>query len=375
MGRACWLRSRRSQFRRKAIELLEGLYNQGGLAPDDKFVLALLLDSEGRSHDSHRRLDELVQPPTRTPQYLAQYAMSLITQQKLPTDLDKASELIGWLEELEKAREVGPNGFASVELRARLLEAQKKGDEALALIRKYVERPAGKPEEVLLVLNCLSRQQRFEEAFTLCEKIWEEGKCAPEVVGAVSVSLLSVMKPLTDAQVATVEKHLLHAAGKNSGSVVLKLHLAALFDKRGQYEKAAEQYREVLKVEPNNFVALNNLAWMLALSDGDRREALSLITQAVNGMGRRADLLDTRGLVNLKLEKLADAVADFEEAAKEAPTASRLFHLAWAYHKESNAAKAREILKQATEKGLKIAAVHPIEQQICRELLSEYGLR
>jgi tetratricopeptide (TPR) repeat protein len=92
-------------------------------------------------------------------------------------------------------------------------------------------------------------------------------------------------------------------------------------------------------------------------------------------MGRRADLLDTRGLVNLKLEKLADAVADFEEAAKEAPTPSRLFHLAWAYHKESNATKAREILTQAKEKGLKVALVHPIEQQICRELLTAYGLR
>jgi tetratricopeptide (TPR) repeat protein len=364
-----------SQFRRQAISLLEGLYNQGGLRPREKFVLALLLDSEGRSHDSHRRLDELVQPPTRTPQYLAQFAMSLIIHQKLPTDLEKAKELIGWLEDLETAREAGVNGFGSVELRARLLEAQKKGDDALQLIRKHVARPEAKPEEVLLVLGSLSRQQRYEEAFALCEKTWTDGKCAPEVVGAVSVSLLNVMTPLTDAQVAAVEKHLQEAAANNRRSVVLKLHLAALFDKRGQYEKAADQYREVLKFEPNNFVALNNLAWMLALSGGDRREALGYITKAVNGMGRRADLLDTRGLVNLKLDKLSEAVADFEEAAKEAPTPSRLFHLAWAYHKDNNSPKAKEVLKQAQEKGLKVNAVHPIEQKDCRDLLMAYGMR
>jgi tetratricopeptide (TPR) repeat protein len=364
-----------SQFRRKAIELLEGLYNQGGLTPDDKFVLALLLDSEGRSHDSHRRLDELIQPPTRTPQYLAQYAMSLITQQKLPTDLDRARDMIGWLEDLEKAREVGPNGFASIELRARLLEAQKKGDESLALIRQHVSRPGARPEEVLLILGCLSRQKRYEEAFALCEQTWKEGNCAPEIVGGVSVSLLNVMSPLTDAQVAAVQKHLLHAMVKNPRSVVLKLHLAALYDKRGEYEKAADEYRAVLKVEPNNIVALNNLAWMLALRGGDRREALGYITKAVNGMGRRADLLDTRGLVYLKLENLSEAVADFEEATKEAPTPSRLFHLAWAYHKESNKTKAREILKQAKDKGLTVASLHPVEQKDCRDLLTAYGLR
>jgi tetratricopeptide (TPR) repeat protein len=335
----------------------------------------LLLDSEGRSHDSHRRLDELVQPPTRTPQYLAQYAMSLITHRKLPTDLEKAREMIGWLEDLEKAREVGPNGFASIELRARLLEAEKKGDEALELIRKHIGRPGGKPEEILLVLGSLSRQKRCAEAFDLCEKSWEEGKCAPEVIGGVSVALLNAMSPLSDAQVAAVQKHLSRAVEKNPRSVALKLHLSALYDKRGDYEKAAEQYREVLKVEPNNVVALNNLAWMLALRGGDRREALGYITKAVNGIGRRADLLDTRGLVYLKLENHAEAVADFEEATKEAPTPSRLFHLAWAYHKESNKAKAREVLKQAKEKGLKVASLHPVEQKDCRDLLTAYGLR
>src|SRR5262249_33503641 len=157
-------------------------------------------------------------------------------------------------------------------------------------------RPGGKPEEVLLFLGSLSRQMRYAEAFDLCEKTWEAGKCPPEVIGGVSVSLLNAMSPISDAHVAAVQNHLSKAVEKNPRSVVLKLHLSALFDKRGDYEKAAEQYREVLKVEPNNIVALNNLAWMLALRGGDRREALGYITKAVNGIGRRADLLDTRGL-------------------------------------------------------------------------------
>src|SRR5206468_3546363 len=116
------------QFRREAIRLLEGLSNQGSLTASDKFVLALLLDAEGRSRDASDHLAQLVQLRTRTPEYLFQYAMNLLARQ---TDLKKVQDVIGWLEDMERAREVGPNGFASVELTARLLEAQKKGDEAI----------------------------------------------------------------------------------------------------------------------------------------------------------------------------------------------------------------------------------------------------
>ncbi len=196
-----------------------------------------------------------------------------------------------------------------------------------------------------------------------------------EVVGGISVSLLQVMKPLTDAEVKVVENHLLAAIEKKPHSAVLKMHLAALLDKRGEYAKAADQYREVLRVEPNNVVALNNLAWMLALRGNNATEALTHINKAVHGMGRRADLLDTRGLVHLRLENLADAVADFEEATKDAPTPSRLFHLAWAYHKDNNTTKARDFLKQAKDKGLNVANLHPYEQNECRELLASYSLR
>jgi Tfp pilus assembly protein PilF len=180
------------------------------------------------------------------------------------------------------------------------------------------------------------------------------------------------MKPLTDEQVKAVEKHLLTAVANNPRSVVLKMHLSGLFDKLGDYDKAADQYREVLKVEPNNVVALNNLAWMLALRGGDPNEALTYITKAVKGLGRRADLLDTRGLVYLRLKNHAQAVADLEEASKESPTPARLFHLAWAYHDQSNTTKARETLKRAKEKGLKVAELHPSEQKDCRDLLSRY---
>ena len=111
------------------------------------------------------------------------------------------------------------------------------------------------------------------------------------------------------------------------------LHLSDLYDQRGRWEDAETMYREVLRPEnePKNIVALNNLAWLLAQRSSDQekvREALAKIESAVNGIGRRADLLDTRGLVYLKLGQEAAALADFREAAADMPTPAHLFHLA-----------------------------------------------
>ncbi len=214
-----------------------------------------------------------------------------------------------------------------MELRARLLEAQGHGDQALDLLRGYVARLGAKPEEMLMVIGSLGRQGRFAEAFDLCEKerLWE--KCPPELVGGVCEALLREM-PVADGQRDRVEAWLKNAIEKNPKVVVLKMHLADLYDLRGDYVAAANEYREVLKDEPGNVVALNNLAFLLSQQTGQGREALTYIETAVNGIGRRADLLDTRGSVELALGQTQTALADFTEAVNDAPTGTRLFHLA-----------------------------------------------
>ena len=74
----------------------------------------------------------------------------------------------------------------------------------------------------------------------------------------------------------------------------------------------------------------------------------------LQGMGRRADLLDTRGMVHLALKDPTRAVTDLQEAVAEAATPARLFHLARAHHEGRETSKAREALKRAKQKGLEV---------------------
>ena len=184
---------------RRAIQLLEGLQSTD---PDDQFILAVLYDADGAVAKEAEVLKQLASLDDRVvkPDYLFQYAQVLLRLGRSDkARLDDAAALIARLERLEKDRNEGKGAFATVELRARLLEAQGDGDQALDLLRSYVARLGAKPEEMLMVIGSLGRQGRFAEAFDLCEKerLWE--KCPPEVVGGVCEAMLRGM-PMADGQ-------------------------------------------------------------------------------------------------------------------------------------------------------------------------------
>jgi tetratricopeptide (TPR) repeat protein len=360
-------------MRARAIEVLEELDRRGPLPAEDRFLLAVLYEAQGDAARSQERLRELAQAPLRNPRYLAQYARGLVVKGRNAAALAEADKAVAMLEEMEKQSGVGPNGFASIDLRCRILEARGKPEESVALMKSHVRRAGASPREVVLLLDLLARQRKYAEAHTLCEETWQAGKCPPEALAAAQASLLHVSSP-TDAQLATAEKRLKAAASAQPKNTILQLQLADLLDRRGQYPEAARIYRDVLAREPNNFLAMNNLAWMLAHGGGNAREALEQIEKALAGMGRRPDLLDTRGMVHLALKDTASALADLKEAAADGTSPQRLFHLARAHHEARDREAARAALGRARDAGLEVALLHPVEQEAARKLLAEYGL-
>jgi tetratricopeptide (TPR) repeat protein len=366
------------QFRQRAAELLESLDPP---EPDDQFVLALLYDADQPPRED-KELDLLRVLINRLgnraqPQYLAQYAQVLIRRGKeSPARLAEAAKVVDRLETMEDERKVGRGVFASVELRARWLEAGDKGKEALALLRDYASRSGSKPEEILLVVASLGRQRKFDEALKLCEaeNIWERCKDRPEMAGGVSVALLRAMPP-GDGPRSAVEGQLKDAIAKHPKLTVLKMYLADLCDQRGDFAGAELHYREVLKEEPGNVIALNNLAYLMTKQNGGPEEALRQIEQALNGIGRRPDLLDTRGLAYLSLNRTVEALADLTEATDDGPTPPRLFHLALAQMKARDRDKALKSMREAKERGLDLDKLHPTERQACQALLAELRLQ
>ena len=106
---------------------------------------------------------------------------------------------------------------------------------------------------------------------------------------------------------------------------LLELHLTqyknepAVRTLLGQYyskhapEKTIVHYRELLKQYPDNFVILNNLAWV-ELSVGDISNALIHIELVYNKLPENSQVLSTYGAILLKSDNLAKALAILKEA-------------------------------------------------------------
>jgi tetratricopeptide (TPR) repeat protein len=364
----------RAPFRARAIALLEGLNKRDALLPEDRFLLAQLYESNGpdpvwwvKAGEQMALLDKQLGDDAG---FLAQCANWRIRHKEYP----EARLLIDRLKKLESDRKLPAGTLGSVELTVNLLEANRSGDEALTLLRDYVANGAKErdPERIFFQIGALQRRQRMADALDCCEKAWKT--CPPEPCGGASLSTLKVGRP-TAEQYRRVENWLRAALAKKSSSPVLALQLADLYDMQSKLDQAEALYRDVLKRDPDNPVALNNLAWHLAQRPGRGAEALPLINRAIEILGPQVELLDTRAVVYRNLGRTEEAIADLERVARDDPSASRQFRLAQAHHLARNSQAALRALEQAIRDGLDPARLPPAERKSFDKMRAELPQR
>jgi Tfp pilus assembly protein PilF len=350
-------------LRGKAIELLEQLDGQQGLYPGDRFLLSQLYEVNDAWPKAEEQLHRLCEAYGRQPTYLAHYAQDLLRQDKP----ELARPVADRLEALEKERKAAPGAFGSVELRARLLEATGMGHKAVSLLSAHAARDGAAPQDVLLPISSLTRQKEYDRALELMERAWRT-KCPPEALAGQHVSLLRAAnlhgEPADRAE--RLMREALTAAPRSTG---LLFALAGLEDLRGRFEEAEGYYRRVIVADGNDVRALNNLAWLLALRGRKGAEALPLIQRAIDVYGPRPDLLDTRALVYLALERPDRARVDLKAAIADTPTATRYLHLARVCQMTDDADGAAAALKEAKALGLRRSQLHPVELATCTKLL------
>lgn len=360
--------------RRKAIEILEELRKDRTLAPDDHFLLGQLYEADGK-WDKARATFIALPILSRDPLFLSQYILALLRR----GEWQEAGEKIARLEKLEQERGVAAGDFGSAELKAQHLEATRKGTEAIDVLTKYVDASGTKPEKVFVLIGCLARQQKYSEALDRCVKA--RATCKPELVGGATVAVLRAAGT-EKARVAEAEDWLKKECEreakengtKNPRLALLYLHRADLRDMQNDLVGAEQLCRQAREQDGMNLVTLNNLAWLLA-QNGKAGEALTVINEAIEVAGPRAELLDTRATVYLAQNRGDLALADIEAANADSPTAMRYFHMAQAQRQANNNKEAASLLQKATKSGLKKEQMHPVERAAYDKLVNELQTR
>jgi Tfp pilus assembly protein PilF len=158
------------------------------------------------------------------------------------------------------------------------------------------------------------------------------------------------------------------AEGESAARVEVGLALADLYLMTGQDSLAESAYRQVLELQPDHVNALNNTAWLLFVAQRQLPFAARLVQRAIDSVGERADLLDTRGCVHLARGNNQAAAEDFTRALQLGAGPDSTFHLAVALQRSGEKDAARETLADARTHGFELAQVSPFEKRLALEI-------
>ena len=398
------------EHRKQAIKILRKLLDQSEAGPEDRYLLARLLDIDGDWPGAQEQYRELVlrtetardvETLTRRPLYLAQFANGLIRHRRSgdESDLVEAGELV------DKMRRLQPDSLGTLVLDVELNRARNQIDRAASLIEGYAARgnlpltihstlaemaeklgrlelaerlyteiaalPTARAK--LMLAAFLGRHDRSKAALDLCEPLWADS-AEIDLVARTSIEALfpsskTPDKALMDRVAGWFDK----ALAKTADSTTLLVGLGNLRERQGLYPEAQALYSRAIQLGDKAGISLNNYAWLMALKDGKGKDALEYINQAIAIKGPLPDFLDTRGVVYMKSGDSQRAISDLENAIAADPTPSKFFHLAQAYLEINNKEKAKQSLDSARGKGLTLDGLHPLEQSAYRRVVSELG--
>jgi tetratricopeptide (TPR) repeat protein len=132
-------------------------------------------------------------------------------------------------------------------------------------------------------------------------------------------------------------------------SAIVLNSLAMILDSAGRKQEAKAVYENALRVESENPVALNNLAYLIAESvGGDLDQALTFAQRANQKLPQAPEIADTLGWIYLKKNLPDNAIEIFRNNVTKAPrNATYRYHLAMALYQKGDKVRARQELQSA----------------------------
>jgi putative PEP-CTERM system TPR-repeat lipoprotein len=294
-------------------------------------------------------------------------ALNLLAQAQIVNDKKPLAE-----QTLQKLISQDKQDIGNRLLLARLLsEHPDKDKETLALLDETAQISSDNPDALVFKTAYLIKLKRNKEALELANKIDKQfpklvlGKllkgdvylAEKELDKAIDMyqqaykiqSNDRVLFMIADLMIAQKKgpdaiKLLDNALEKNKKNVGIHFKLANIYQQQNDIKQAEAHYNAMLTEQPDNALALNNLAFLYSQQNDPR--AIELAKKAYEKAPESAAIIDTYGYILVKQGQPKEGLALLEKAATLAPKANDIqFHLAEAYVANDNSAKAIEILE------------------------------
>jgi tetratricopeptide (TPR) repeat protein len=253
-----------------------------------------------------------------------------------------------------------PRGIGGV---AESLMAQNRASEAQQVVQAALQKSPDARDLRLLHAKTATAVGQFELALTELSQVLATAPDSPD---------LHLMIGQTHRQAGRLqeaEAAFLRARKLAPTRVEPITSLALLYEAMKEPGKAKPMYEEMLKLSPDNAIALNNLAYILAESGENLDQALKYALRAKQKYPQDNDIADTLGWIYIRKNLSDNAVQIFKELVGKNPHhPTWRYHLAMALYQKGDRPSARRELEAALR-----AKPSKDEEGKIRELLAKTG--
>ena len=329
------------------------------LAIDKGNVNARLIESaalmgQKKFNDSRVMLDTMLKANPSSPDVLFQLGVVNLAERKFKESEDAFRRSY----QLNPANSRGLIGIVETYM------AQNKADEALKILQTESDKAPNRSDLLMLMGNTAVRAGKFDFGIqTFNRMLGQAEKGAKQ--GDLYLRIGETYRRKGDANSAV--QALQKARETMPASVTVLSTLAIVLDEASRKPEAKQVYEATLKIEPNNPVVLNNLAFLLAETGGDLDDALTKAQRAKQMLPALHEISDTLGWMYLKKNLPDSAIEIFKDLVSKEPNHSTYhFHLGMAYSQKGDKTKALGQLREALKYNPPKAEKDSIQQLITR---------
>jgi tetratricopeptide (TPR) repeat protein len=204
--------------------------------------------------------------------------------------------------------------------------AEKQPDEAMNLLRSESAKAPQRMDIVLQMGTVAVRAGKFDEAIGYYQRVMDNLDKNAKGRGDMLMRIGDTYRRKGDLQNAAANMQKAREILPNN--VMILTTLAMVLEQGGRWTEAQQVYQAAVKMDPNNGLSLNNLAFLMAEHGGDLDSALTMANKAKQIMPSLTEVTDTLGWIYLKKGMPDIAIESFRELVAKAPhQATYRYHL------------------------------------------------
>lgn len=244
---------------------------------------------------------------------------------------------------LNKILQEHPNEFRAVEGLVDVDLAQNRPEKALDRLDAELTRSHGSPAIRQLTAETALRVGRYDLAI---ENLRQLANQTSSVTPLIEMAQVFQLKGDVHNAVLTLQKaSTLQPKDPRPGAM-----LPVLLESEDHAQEAKQVARRALAARPNDALAMNNLAYLMAQTGDSLDEAVKLAKDAVRKDPKNPAFLDTLGFVYLKRDQNDDALDIFQRLIRRYPDdPACVYHTAMAWYQKGDRARAKNLLSHALD--------------------------